>query len=707
MEEEETLSSVLAEMGYDGEEKNFIMRPMTEKIEEANRDLITRTTEKRNELIDTIEDMKVQCFKLIDVLGGKAVDKKKIDDLMLIGTLRYRYERLIYEYDKLKTICNNRYYEFESEFRRSRQLFDILEIPKGERGEFKEIGVNDLSNDRLSKFISKNRELEDEIRLNNLKADDLTQEIMKVIQVTGDSLSPNAEVAISQRPITPSGINVLEKELARLKANSEEYAQKIKEFALEIQRLWDVLKIPKSVREEFIQENTTCGFQNVMNCVTLINELNEIRNKEIVQCIQSVEDEIRKVSHTMNIDKFVTKKLIDSCYRKAGVKPGTKKENIPYLSESYIPHSCSDEPSLNSEESSIFETVKFVLEEEERLEKSPDLDSSGGVYGVKDTCEVEDKSEISKNDKSIKDPDVSEIAKVSVNEVSGNNININKNLDIPRRSLNSDILPKASRNSHIDENSQINGNTAIGAFYDEARNKLGLGLSKDNHSSNQVHQPPHVSVKISEYITLKYEDTNEVILARPTPNPGQDKAEKLFELLDYELLKLKNLEFITHPIIELIEQREKLISEYNHYKEEPPEDTLIKSKRPERKPLAPKVKKLRDGWQFESKIKKTSPQKKRTTKKEIQSTTYSAPSAVEIIEADKSRRRYETIKPRIERKLAQFFYEYNRITGENFMYKGTDYTQYVNHVKLTEEEKKMAKALLAKKSGRTARTYKQ
>ena len=178
----------------------------------------------------------------------------------------------------------------------------------------------------------------------------------------------------------------------------------------------------------------------------------------------------------------------------------------------------------------------------------------------------------------------------------------------------------------------------------------------------------------------------------------------LFNALDSELLHLKKVHIIALPIIELIDQRESIIKEYNE------------AMNPEKK----EVEKQENKTEKSSKQKSSQESKKQGTKggktskgsKEEKTQSIQEQRKLKRVEGietakkslllNKINRRHKCVLPRIERKLKLQLIEFKEQDGEDFIWGGKPYIDELQDITLTQIEIENAKKSSRKKSNATA-----
>lgn len=179
--------------------------------------------------------------------------------------------------------------------------------------------------------------------------------------------------------------------------------------------------------------------------------------------------------------------------------------------------------------------------------------------------------------------------------------------------------------------------------------------------------------KLPELIALQrtevaafWEDLHIAIESRPrfVPDPSDNETEKNvkeFEFLESEVIRLKQLKVQLNPIIELVNQREDIVREYN--------ETMQATSDPNR--LTSRAK----GY------------------------------AQQLMKEEKARRRYKVSLPRLEKKLYQLLCEHKRKHGTEFEWDGRPYVeQLADDAKVEEKPKKIAKTKKKAAAKLTAQT---
>ena len=178
---------------------------------------------------------------------------------------------------------------------------------------------------------------------------------------------------------------------------------------------------------------------------------------------------------------------------------------------------------------------------------------------------------------------------------------------------------------------------------------------------------------------------------------------RIFNNYDIELCKLKKIHLVAHPIIDLINQRQEIIDEYNELVQQQKESQRIAENKKKEKEIeidASKPVVEKDVTKSPKKKGKKKQQKKpkvvirnmdATAKRfnsKIKRDTIRIrpPSTQERINAEKVTRRYKTILPRIEKKLLITLILFREENGEDFLWKGEPIINELRHIKVTQSE---------------------
>lgn len=148
-----------------------------------------------------------------------------------------------------------------------------------------------------------------------------------------------------------------------------------------------------------------------------------------------------------------------------------------------------------------------------------------------------------------------------------------------------------------------------------------------------------------------------------TEDTEQDRLINYFNNLDTELLHLKRVHLVAQPIIDLIQQREEVIEEFNSAKAAVEGD--------------------------EAQAGKGQKKGKRAEKK---------PDPQQLLHIEKVSRRYKSVLPRIEKKLKLLLIEFKEQNEEDFIWNSKPIIESLEHVKLSNSEVHQAKTAWRKKS---------
>ncbi|OHT10229.1 hypothetical protein TRFO_20527 [Tritrichomonas foetus] len=168
---------------------------------------------------------------------------------------------------------------------------------------------------------------------------------------------------------------------------------------------------------------------------------------------------------------------------------------------------------------------------------------------------------------------------------------------------------------------------------------------------------------------------DDIIEGVPTPNFDENPLINIFNRYDSELIRLKKIQLVAQPIIDLINQRSEIISEYEEVINRPvevaTEDNISET--------SEQIKIRR----FDQLNGKNLPIKKR-----IRPT-----DAKEKLHIEKVTRRHKCVLPRVEKKLFIHLVQFREQTDEDFLWEGKPIINELSHIHVSKSELNQNKVL--------------
>ena len=296
---DEEIIKIWDELGLSEEERARELLSLKEEKEKIKRDFIEETLQKCQELTVEIEETKAQHKHMLQITGAPLSEIEYVEKNGLHGTLN---ERLIQVQDAFN--------EYEPKFLQKQntfvrytykltEMFNDLEIPESDREDYTEVGNEDLTDQRLQRFKTKVDNLQVQIKANNKYAEILLEQIHEFNKMLGLETSDEVSKIMSSKAVRPTQLVRLNDEVEKLEKEATENKEKIAVLALDIKRLWDILKVPEEQRNEFIESHTGISFNEIYACVDLINSLNAQRNEQIPSLIKEIKKQIKDLCKTL------------------------------------------------------------------------------------------------------------------------------------------------------------------------------------------------------------------------------------------------------------------------------------------------------------------------------------------------------------------------------------------------------------------------
>lgn len=593
------------EIGLTEEERSSEVIPLKEKIDKVKRDFIDETVQKCQTLAIEIEDIKAQHKHMLQISGAALQEIENVEKNGLHGTLKERFDQVTDAFDEYMPHFTERVDIFKKKIKILDEMFDDLEIPETDREDYTAVGNEDLTDQRIQRFQTKIDSLQVQINANNKYAEDLSQKIVELSNILGLEVDERVEMIMSSHPVRPSQLLMLKEEVEDLEDKANENRERIADLAVTIKNLWNILKVDEAEQEEFLNSHDGISFDVIRSCVDLINDLNARRNKQIPTLIKEVKQDIKKLCATMRytheqqdevfhraIDRMNALNQMDanlsSTLLKTPVKPRQQEETTQEEQEKPKEENTEEKKAEEVQQETKPEENKQqeVKPEETKEELNEQQEAKPEEVQQQEKLEQqkEEKQEEPKENEQQEDTKKEEME----NKETTENTEEKKEEEKEENKAEKETEEKEPKNEEKPAETEQQQTEKVEEEQPEEQEKKEEKVSEEEEEN----EPKKVFVDSDdleletdvEIGKTKWEREAESYVPKPN-TPTENAAIALFESLDAEMHRLRKLRQQSLPILELIKQRESIISEMNALKESQPADLgatrkVIRGKKP-------------------------------------------------------------------------------------------------------------------------------
>lgn len=275
------------DLGLTASEKEYAVECMKEEIKQIKRDYLEKLKARRDQIIVNIDRRKKTLATIIrSVKKPEEINESEIEALATKGTLRERCNELdaatklyIHEYEKASE-------KFISVKVQTDELFNKLGYTTEERGEFNEIGYEDLSDERLDRFNDKKIELEQEVskRIELLGRNE--EKIKEILAELDEKMASNIQEIFEKNVIKVEAFETMEKYFDELQAIKHARHSKYVELAGKLSNLWELFETPDEEKRKFISSHQKLGTQCLQECFDEIQRLSQYKIDQLPSLIK-------------------------------------------------------------------------------------------------------------------------------------------------------------------------------------------------------------------------------------------------------------------------------------------------------------------------------------------------------------------------------------------------------------------------------------
>ena len=310
-----TLDELWDEIGLTEDEKDEEMRKMKENLIRVKSDFIAQTLQRCQTANAEIEEIKSKHIRMLTSLGASQADIQVVETSGNTGTIKARYDEVTHNFESFQLLIYNRRYQEFVEFQKQIDFaFEQIGITDKEKREpFDEIGTENLSQERLNQYQHKAKELNREVASREAKFDELRDKISKLSKDLQEPVTQKVTDVIEARKYSDKAFKVLNRYVRELEKLYETRKQHVAEMAVEITKLWDLLRVDETERKQFLEEHNALSQNNVQDCIDEARRLTQLRNENIDEIIVRLRAEITKYCNDLNYSKEQRQEIFDRC----------------------------------------------------------------------------------------------------------------------------------------------------------------------------------------------------------------------------------------------------------------------------------------------------------------------------------------------------------------------------------------------------------
>ena len=205
------------------------------------------------------------------------------------------------QYEGFKVVIADRVQKIDNLVHIAKDLFNCLEIPQKDRGEFNEIGEIDFTRERVERFKDKIEELKLLVEKRKTEITSYHQRIQTLLIQTGEGNNQFYQSILSTPSVGITTLNQLKDIEIELKNHKEQRVSELSEMAVTITHLWDILSITEKERKEFLSKYSDVGPNVIKSCKDEILRLSKLRDEKLPNLIAQQRQEVTHLWEKLHI----------------------------------------------------------------------------------------------------------------------------------------------------------------------------------------------------------------------------------------------------------------------------------------------------------------------------------------------------------------------------------------------------------------------
>lgn len=296
-----TLQTIWVSMGLEEEEISNEKGRLEQEISKVFSNFVNSTSDKLHMMEQEIEETLTAHAKLLRSFNHSEEEVNAVINTPLEGTLKRRLQIVKDNYEKFHIKCEKQIMMFTSIQKQLDSLFEQLEIK--DKGEFAEVGDFDFSDDRLSKYQKKLKEVKEEVNSRSEKMREKKNTVKELLKELGETTPSDILIIFDNSSITDASFKEVSTFIHDLEQEKAKRFAKLTEIANEIMRLWDLLKVSNKERQRFLHSHSTLSNAEIESSINERERLRELRNQKLPELIVSLKEKIHEIADYLQISE--------------------------------------------------------------------------------------------------------------------------------------------------------------------------------------------------------------------------------------------------------------------------------------------------------------------------------------------------------------------------------------------------------------------
>lgn len=196
---------------------------------------------------------------------------------------------------------SDRLRKIENLIRMANESFTALGVPDDARGEFSDLGDIDFTRERVERFKLKIGELNAEKATRAAQFKEIRKSITDILSEVGESMSQEDTATMASKSLSLDHKQALESLKTRLEGMKAAKTVELKECAVMMIHLWDLLNVPQQDRSRFLSAHSTLSSTVLASCHAEIASLCERRDAKLPEFIAQQREEVRTLWEVLHV----------------------------------------------------------------------------------------------------------------------------------------------------------------------------------------------------------------------------------------------------------------------------------------------------------------------------------------------------------------------------------------------------------------------
>jgi hypothetical protein len=307
-----SLNELWDEIGLTEKERSIEMRELQLSMQQVQSDYVEAKVQQCQKLKNDIAEIKKRHCALLQAVGASQSEIESVEKSCCSGTVRARRKSA---QENLTSFMDTVYRPRMAAFAAWQEQIAFVTTHLGLSldDEFSTIDETNLTLSRLISYENKARELNAEWSTKSTFMDAMLQRIRVLSHDLQEEIPEFVHKIFDSADFSDASVSKLQDLVERSEELFEERRRNVSEIAVEITKLWDLLRIEDSVRRQFLNSHTVLSQKNVEDCIKEAERLTKLRDENLPSIIRTLKSDILRICGELGFAEDRQLDVLEGC----------------------------------------------------------------------------------------------------------------------------------------------------------------------------------------------------------------------------------------------------------------------------------------------------------------------------------------------------------------------------------------------------------